>query len=244
MKLVFIDESGNPKISCRDRDNPYFALTATIFNADYYFYIAEGIIDTFKEKWFGSSDHILHFRDIVSKRNGVYSFMRNGEKRVLFTTEINNLIKSLDFECCCILINLEGLQQQYGRFATNPLILAHQYLGERLQKDCCRLAKKTQRGRVFVEECNYSATGITKEEFINYLRDDIVLNSPNIRGYHLSPKKENLTGIQISDLCANPLRRHIIGAPFSVIDPNIILNKIVKNPTTGKTEGWGWKVFP
>jgi len=55
--------------------------------------------------------------------------------------------------------------------------------------------------------------------------------------------KENTIGLEIADLCAYPLARHILNPSEPYIPFKIIEDKIYcKNK--GEYEGWGLKIFP
>lgn len=244
MKIAFIDESGSPALPPKDTENPYYVLTAVVFEADEYFYNIEGIIEDFKIRWFGSQRHILHFREIKRKRHGKYSFLKDEQNREHFYAELKNLLSEIEFKCVCIAIHTKKLHDAYGQHATNPLLLAHNYLGERLQRDFARLAENTGKGRVFFEECSYQAVNLSKDKLIEQIQTQILDKSPNIRGYHFSLKEENLNGIQIADLCATPIRRKIGGLDPSFIPPKIVGEKLIRDPISGNLDGYGLKVFP
>lgn len=64
-----------------------------------------------------------------------------------------------------------------------------------------------------------------------------------VKGFSLHNKYDNITGLQIADLCAYPLARHLLHPkepyiPFRIIEKNIYANN------KGKYMGWGLKVFP
>lgn len=75
--------------------------------------------------------------------------------------------------------------------------------------------------------------------------------------YHVSPqrfkqrisdfimrfKKDNDIGLQISDLCAYPLARHVLNTGEPYIPFKIIENKLRKS-REGKVDGYGLKIFP
>jgi hypothetical protein len=56
-------------------------------------------------------------------------------------------------------------------------------------------------------------------------------------------KQQNMPGLQIADLAAYPIARHVIdpAAPnpaFAVLEPRF------RRSPSGKIEGWGLKIFP
>lgn len=56
-------------------------------------------------------------------------------------------------------------------------------------------------------------------------------------------KRENHGGLQIADLCAYPLARHVLNSKEPYIPFKIIKNKLYKSGK-GEIKGYGLKVFP
>ncbi len=56
-------------------------------------------------------------------------------------------------------------------------------------------------------------------------------------------KRDNIIGLQLADLCAYPLARHLINPEDPYIPFEIIKDKIYCD-AKGAFDGWGLKVFP
>lgn len=64
-----------------------------------------------------------------------------------------------------------------------------------------------------------------------------------VTDFSFKHKRENAIGLQLADLCAYPLARHVLNvkepyAPFEIISGKIYCN------AKGETKGYGLKVFP
>lgn len=59
----------------------------------------------------------------------------------------------------------------------------------------------------------------------------------------MAGKRENIIGLQVADLCAYPIARHVLNAQEPYIPYQVIANKLYRN-NRGKTTGCGLKVFP
>lgn len=69
----------------------------------------------------------------------------------------------------------------------------------------------------YIKKIKDQGTQYIKPEIINY----------RIKNFNLSDKKDNINGLQISDLITNPIGRHIIGKDKE--DFEIIKNKFREN---------------
>ena len=64
-----------------------------------------------------------------------------------------------------------------------------------------------------------------------------------IKKFEFNFKKDNIVGLQVADLCAYPLARHLLNSeepyiPFMIIEKKIYCDK------EGEYDGWGLKLFP
>jgi len=64
-----------------------------------------------------------------------------------------------------------------------------------------------------------------------------------IEKFKFHSKKDNIIGLQITDLCAYPLARYLLNPTEPYIPFQIIREKIYSNDK-GEYEGWGLKRFP
>lgn len=64
-----------------------------------------------------------------------------------------------------------------------------------------------------------------------------------VTGSSFHNKHENIVGLQIADLCAYPMARHLLHPKEPYIPFKIIEKKIYRNKK-GQYMDWGLKVFP
>jgi len=64
-----------------------------------------------------------------------------------------------------------------------------------------------------------------------------------IKKFSFHNKKKNIIGLQLADLCAYPLARHLLNPEEPYIPFKVIENKIYCSKE-GKYEDWGLKLFP
>lgn len=240
---VFIDESGDHNLQGGgDPAYPIFVLVAVLFQQREYVQKAIPTFTEFKLRHFHHEYVILHERDI-RKDLGLFSVLRNPQRKDSFLGEIGNILADLDFTVVAALIDKRRLVNQYHR-PSNPYHIALEFVLERIyyhtrpQKKLPILIER--RGKeedkklelTFRRICDGDRLhrGLSGQK-LPYLEPTLV------------PKEANIIGLQIADLIARP-----IGLSYLRPDqPNrayaIIKTKLRRSPK-GEVEGWGLKVFP
>jgi len=240
----FLDETGDHGLSFIDKNFPLFLLAGCLFEESAYQEISEAI-NKFKKEFLGTTEVILHSRDI-RKCNGVFQILFDLELKKRFYERLNNIMSKSDFTIIAVAINKERHIEKYGKRAIDPYSICLSYILERL---------------VFcTDENGVNEVVITIER--RGKREDAQLishyNSIIDGGtYHVTPerfkqrigdfvmklKRDNDVGLQVSDLCAYPLARHVLNTKEPYVPFKIIEDKLRKG-INGKTDGYGLKVFP
>jgi len=91
--VLFMDETGDHNLRSIDHNFPVFCLAGCIFERRYYHQVVRPRVDAFKKRFWGTTDVILHSRDI-RKHQGPFAFLGNAEKRGEFYTALNGLMRS------------------------------------------------------------------------------------------------------------------------------------------------------
>lgn len=210
--IAFFDESGDHSLTKIDRDFPLFVLCTVIVEREAY---ARQIIPemaAFKLRYFAHEGVNLHSRDIRNSE-GPFSILLNAETRNRFLPELSALISSLPFTVFITAIRKEPYAERYRNGARNPYDVALEYSFERILH--------------FLE-----ANGATELPVIAEARgknEDDALRASFHRlmttgtYYHAAqqfrklacplsfrPKRDNIAGIQLADLCAYPAARHVL----------------------------------
>lgn len=240
----FLDESGDHGLSFIDPNFPIFILAGCLFSDEEYKKITKEI-NGFKIEFFKTTKVILHSRDI-RKCEGSYQILFDLEIKKKFYEKLNTIILNSQFKIISVAIDKKKHIEKYGKVAGNPYIICLSYILERL---------------VFCTDENKPSTVEINIEKRGKKEDDQLLSYYNKvvdRGtFHVSPdrfknrfsnfsmllKKDNCIGLQVADLCAYPLARHVLNSQEPYIPYQIIENKLYKSKS-GKVEGFGLKVFP
>lgn len=237
---MFVDESGDHGLESIDPAFPVFVLAFCIVEKEQYAYHWLPALTEFKFRHFGHDQVILHERDI-RKDTGDFKFLRNPAKKRAFLGELTNLVAELDSVIIASTIRKDRL---VGPCVTpsNPYEIALQFGLERVQK---WLGRQRARGLtpVIIERRGKREDDELELEFRR------ICSGGNYGGRALAldprfvSKSANVPGLQIADLVARPIGRHVLNPAqrnraFDVIEPKL------DRDGRGKVAGWGLKVFP
>jgi len=242
---LFLDESGDHDLTFVDKNFPLFLLCGCIIEENALKTIEKNI-NSFKQKYFGSTEVVLHSRDI-RKCQGAFQILFDLQLKEQFYRDLNLILSESNY---CLLgsgINKKNLVKQYGKVAKNPYNLSLSFIIERLIFYLDALGKETS-VKILAEERGKKEDRMLLSHFNSIVDRGTYYLSPDrlkkkIRGFSFHSKYDNLTGLQIADLCAYPMARHLLHPkepyiPFKVIEEKIYANR------KGKYLGWGLKVFP
>ena len=242
---LFIDETGDHGLSFIDKNFPLFLLCGCLFREDA-LKDFEAKINSFKIKYFKTTEVILHSREI-RKCEGSFQVLFDLKLKEAFYKDLNKILEQSQYVIIGVGINKEEHIKKYGNQAKDPYSLSLSFIVERMMFCLDGLDK-------------YAAVDI-KAEVRGRKEDEMLIahfNSILDRGtYHVSRerlqkrkmsfkfcgKRENIVGLQMADLIAYPLARHLLSPkepylPFKVIEKKIYCNQ------QGEYDGWGLKLFP
>lgn len=249
---LFIDESGDTSLSSINADFPVFALVGCVFEETEYQEVCTRL-SALKVKFFGSDSVILHSRDI-RKCEGVFVKLFDLQVKKDFYQELNDILKVAKFTVVSVVIEKERFIEKYGKIADDPYELSLSFLLERVIMETDNRTRIIE-GRVIrteveitIESRGAREDGILQRrynELIDRGTSQITPERFKHRFVRMSfrKKRENDCGLQIADLCAYPIARHIINPnePYPAFD---IVEKKLRKGSNGKVLGYGLKIFP
>jgi len=102
--------------------------------------------------------------------------------------------------------------------------------------------------KIFVEERGRKEDQMLLSDFNSIMDRGTYYLTPDrlkrkITGISFHSKYENITGLQIADLCAYPMARHLLH-PKEPYIPFKIIEKKIYSDKRNRYMGWGLKVFP
>lgn len=233
--LVFVDESGDHGLTHCDPEYPLFVLAFCIVTKREYAKVVTPELQRFKFTHFGHDIVVLHETDI-RKARGPFTFLLNPEKRTPFYDDLNALMGRMPMTVVSVVVHKSRLIAQYVS-PTNPYHLGLEYGLERVSRF---LGEHGQAGKTTPLICECRGRREDDELELEFHRV-----ATRIAGFdiHFVDKKANLPGLQIADLVARPIGRHVLNPDQPHRAYQIIEPKLRRGPT-GQLHGYGLKIFP
>ncbi|MEW6407803.1 MAG: DUF3800 domain-containing protein [Patescibacteria group bacterium] len=241
----FLDETGDHGLSFVDEKFPIFLLAGCLFEEEELKRV-EKEIDNFKNDFFKTPNVILHSRDI-RKCEGTFQILFDIDLKKNFYGKLNNIITRADFTIIGSGVNKNEHIKKYGKGARDPYAISLSFIIERLifcldknNNTATVDIKIEKRGRREDQQL-LDQYNIVLDRGTYYVTSDRLKN--RLDNFEFFLKRDNIVGLQIADLCAYPLARHILNSAEPYIPFEIIKNKIYCDKN-GKYDGYGLKIFP
>lgn len=221
--LVFVDESGDHGLETIDAQYPVFVLAFCIVSKTDYARVMLPAITELKFQHFGHDQVILHEREI-RKDSGDFAVLRSRERKDAFLAELTRLIDAMPMTVIASAIRKDKLVDRYAH-PNNPYEIA---LGFGLERIGRWLSRRQQSRTPVILECR----GKREDDELE-LEFRRVCAGGNYSGVPLGleprfvSKAANVPGLQVADLIARPIGRHILDPA----QPNRAFDVIAGNST-------------
>ncbi|MCY3003638.1 MAG: DUF3800 domain-containing protein [Planctomycetota bacterium] len=233
--LVFVDESGDHGLENCDPRYPVFVLAFCILRkTDYAERICPSIV-RFKLRHFGHDLVVLHEHEIV-KSKGAFNILLNEVRRREFMTELTELIEHAPMEIVAVVIRKDRLRSRFSA-PENPYHLALEHGLERVASRLTALGGGNGPTPVICEGRGRREDDALELEFRR------VAERVSGLQIHFASKKANLPGLQLADLIARPIGRHVLSPQQLNRAYDVIQPKLWRGPR-GEIDGYGLKVLP
>jgi hypothetical protein len=243
--LLFIDESGNYDLNVRSHDDNFLAICGVLTSGNSYQKIDHDLKD-FKREFVGDDKLILHSRDIRNK-SGSFSFLQDNYTNKKFLTLLSKVIEESQYRIICPVIDKGELRNLKREDFGNVYHLAVTFLLERVRYVLQEFGKIDKQLTIIIESRNPKEDKKLKKHIegtINYGTTFVKIKDfadLNIKIF-FNTKKDNINGLQLADLFAYPILRHVIYPQQNNFAYNLLLEKIHKR--RGTVYGAGIKIFP
>lgn len=209
---MFLDESGDHSLRVIDPQYPVFVLGGIIVERDYAETVLEERLRQFKRDLFGRDDIILHTADITRIR-GPFKPMLDPSFRARFYSELNAVMRELDYQVVACAIRKEAHYERYGLAALDPYMLSLNVLVERF---CFELGDAPDGGLIVAEKRDPTLDHELELAWLNlkvsgtrFLQARAI--EERVASLVTRDKRENIAGLQLADLVVSPIGRHVIG---------------------------------
>jgi len=239
--IVYVDESGDHSLRTINPDYPVFVLAFCLFEKKTYIEQIVPVVQQLKFQYFGHDMIILHEADIRRSRPP-FDILLNPEVRRPFLADLTALIEAAPFTIVASCIMKDAFIQRRGP-NENPYHVAMEFGLERIYLE---LQCRGQRGRqthVVFERRGLQEDRALELEFRRIMDRTSMEGMPETLEMVLTDKKANSTGLQLADMVARPIGRHLLrpdqpNRAYGTLEPKFRRNN------QRRIEGWGLKCYP
>ncbi|QTV05525.1 DUF3800 domain-containing protein [Faecalibacter bovis] len=240
---LFIDESGDHGLINLDPSFPVFLLCAVLTSEDNYQVIKDSI-NSIKTKFWRDKKVILHSRDI-RKCEKEFQILFDMELKKEFYHMINSLISDSKYRILASAIKKEKYINMYGKLSNDVYELALSFIIERAIFSLDEVRGVRKELEIIIEKRGKREDKKLEEHFQRLLSRGTSFVKPerlkevNLKIFFKS-KKDNINGLQLSDLIAYPIARYVIEPDRANPSFEVLKEKIYQKE--GKI--YGIKIFP
>jgi hypothetical protein len=238
---LFLDETGDHGLSFIDENFPIFMLVGILISEKDYIDLSDKA-NSFKEKFFDTTEVILHSRDI-RKIQGPFQILFDLDLKKDFYEDLNQILQDGEYKILGVGVDKQRHIERYGKTADNPYSLSLSFLIERLVFACDSL-KDCSEVEIVIEKRGNKEDAQLLSQYNKIIDKGTVYVTPErinrlISDFDFDHKRNNEIGLQIADLCAYPVARHALNPEV----PNPAFD-IIKDKVRDMCNGGGVKLFP
>lgn len=206
--IVYVDESGDHGLSRVDPEYPVFVLAFCVFQKVDYSRLAVPQLQQLKFTYFGHDNVVLHGREI-RKRRGDFSILLRPDTREAFMRDLNALIASLPFTLVASCIRKRDFVEQRGD-SFNPYHVALETGLEQVFAFLCERGQRHALTHVVFESRGRREDQELEKEFERISASSKTEGLGAALRMVMASKKSNTCGLQLADLAAHPIGRHVL----------------------------------
>lgn len=243
--FLFLDECGDHNLSNYNPTFPIFTLSGIIVSESDYHLIDEKL-NILKQQFWGNKTIVFHSRDIRKLQNG-FEVLFDLEKKKVFYDTLNAIMHTSNYSIISCSIMKQAYIKKYGRLEDDVYGLSLSFVMERTVALLDGLNQKDNpiELEVFVEKRGKKEDGNLLKFYNEVLdRGTYYVNPQRMKTYfkacHFEWKKANINGLQLSDLVAYPISRHVLDPNAVNFAYDIIESKFYRR----NKKVYGMKVFP
>jgi hypothetical protein len=254
---LYFDETGNGDLHAYKKDpgQRFLSLTGIVIRQDHHDNYTTRRLDKLKRDIFGTSDIILHRRDIKD-RKGAFSVLDNPLVRAQFDARLAAIIAEVPTPAFTVTIDKQEHSQKYKVWHHSPYHYAMVCLLERF---VLWLNRTDRIGDVMGEARNPTPDGKLRRAYRHFydkgttVRVEVIQKRLTTRELKLAEKSENIAGLQLADGLAHPAHRTYkfektgteIPNDYGALLASILVQRVYdRKPKTGEIEGYGRKWLP
>lgn len=240
---LYIDESGDHGLVNLDANFPVFLLCGMLVSENNYRQLREEI-NLIKKEFWGNKTVILHSRDIRKCQNE-FQIMFDLNIKKSFYEQINKLISTGEYTIFASAIRKDNYIKTYGKLSNDVYELSLSFIIERTVFYLDSLPDTNKELHIIIEKRGKKEDKKLDEHFQRLLaRGTGYVSANRLKALKLkivfSDKKENINGLQLTDLLAYPIARYVIDKNRA----NPAFDLLVKKFYAKRGKLYGLKIFP
>lgn len=239
--IVYVDESGDHGLRSINSEYPVFVLAFCLVRKADYLQTIVPAIQALKFKYFGHDMVILHEAEI-RKSHGAFSILLNSEVRQAFLADLSELIRSAPFTLVASCILKDRFLTRRGP-EDNPYHVAMEFGLERIYLALQELRQRGRKTYIVFERRGLQEDRDLELEFRRILDQSHLLGISESLDIVLASKKSNSAGLQLADMVARPIGRHLLAPDGRNRAFELLQEKFRRSPE-GEVKGWGLKIYP
>jgi hypothetical protein len=217
-----------------------FVLAFCLFRKDDYVQKVVPALQSLKFKHLGHDLVVLHERE-MRKQAGKFQFLNDRAVRAVFMDDVSRFVEEAPFTVIAAVIDKRRLKTQYAA-PKNPYHLALGFCLERLRYHLDGLRAPLALTHVIFESRGAREDGELELEFRRLVPSSFQGSAQRFEPV-FAAKGSNSTGLQLADLVARPIGRHVMN-PDQANRAYAIIDRKLRRSSTGEVKGYGLKCFP
>ena len=239
--IVYVDETGDLGLENINPSAPVFALCAALYRVSDYLDNDQPLLTELKFRLWNHDNVVFHSR-AIRRRLPPFQACMDPAKNALLMGEISKFFRQSKVTFIAAAIDKLRHKQAY-QSPENPYFLALEFVLERVFGHTYQGLTGDQE-IVFIFESRGAKEDATLLGWFLKICDGAnQWERPFPFKAQFASKLANMPGLQIADLAAYPIARHVERPTVQRLDWDAIEPRLRRSPA-GKLEGWGLKIFP
>ncbi len=243
--VVYVDESGDHSLTSIDSDYPVFVLAFCIFYKKHYLSHVVPQLQQLKFNYFGHDLVILHEHEIRKEKGDFTTFKSRADKNQ-FLTYLSDIIDGSNFIMASCVIEKNKIRNPEG--IGNPYHIALKHCLETLYELVTEKGQQELDTHVIVERRGKKEDSELELEFRRICDGENKYQRNLPFKIRMASKTSNSAGLQLADLVARPIGRHVLDPVQGNRAFDILKKKFYCEGgrcAVGKGyDQWGLKYFP
>src|ERR1700674_165166 len=218
--IVYADESGDHSLTSINPQYPVFVLAFCLVHKQTYIDAIMPAFQRLKFEFWGHDGVVLHSHEIRKSQRD-FNILLNANTRAKFVERLNGVIDGTEFMIIASVIDKKRHVEKYSE-PKDPYEIALGFCMERLQRCLMDRGQADRKTHVQVERRGAAEDAKLELELRRVCAgQNAVGPMPNL---DIRFKKHNSTGLQLADLVAHPIGRHVIkpdqpNRAYTILEP-------------------------